>query len=97
MQNPVLGPVSAVYWPHNNVIVGLGESQVVGAEDEVVLNGEGLGFGFGPERGELYATRAARFPVLSLGEDFDGEDGVGTQFGLEKGQEVFGYGGFGNV
>lgn len=69
----------------------------MGVEDEVVLDGERLGYGFGGESGELYATGAARFPVLAFGEDFDGEDGVGAQFGVEKGEEVLGYGGFGNV
>lgn len=97
MQNPVLSPVSGVYWPHDNVVVGLGESQVVGVEDKGVLDGERLSFRFCLECCELYSTRAARFPVLPLGEDFDGEDGVGAQFGLEEGQEVLGYGGFGNV
>lgn len=78
MQNPILSPVSGVYWPHNNVIVDLGESKVVGVEDEVVLDRKGLSFGFGLERGELNTTKAARFPVLPFGEDFNGEDGVGA-------------------
>lgn len=76
MQNPILSPVCGMYWPHDNVIVDQRESKVLGAEDEVVLNRKGHGFGFRLQCGELYATRAARLPVLSLGEDFDGENGV---------------------
>lgn len=76
MQNSILSPVCGAHRPHNNVIDGVRESQVVGVEDEGVLERERLSFRFCIERGELNATKSARFPVLPFGEDFDGEDGV---------------------
>lgn len=81
----------------DDVVVGVGDSEVAGAEDEGVGEGKGLGLRFGSQGSELDASEAAGFPVLAVGGDVDGEDGVGAEVGLEEGEEVGGYGGLGDV
>lgn len=81
----------------DDVVVGVGDSEVAGAEDEGVGEGKGLGLRFGSQGGELDAPEAAGLPVLAVSGDVDGEDGVGAEAGLEEGEEVGGYGGLGDV
>lgn len=85
MQNAVVEAVFGVEGPYGDVVVGFGDSEVVGVENEVVSEGERVGLGLGFEGCELDSAEAAGLPVLVLGGDFDGEDRVGTEFGLEEG------------
>lgn len=70
----------------DDVVVGGGEGEGVGAEDE----GGGEGEVAVAEGGELDAAGAAGLPVLALGEDVDGVDGGGAEGGLEEAEEVVG-------
>ena len=96
-QKALIEAMLRVYGPYDNIIVGFRDGEVVRLEDEFVPEGDRLSLGFGFERGELDAAEAARFPVLPLGGDLYGEDGVAAESGLEEGQEVVGYGGMWDV
>lgn len=50
-----------------------------------------MGPGLGLEGGELDATVASGLPVLAVGGDFNGEDGVRAELGLEEAQEFLCY------
>lgn len=77
-------------WVHgawDDVVVGcLGESESLGLEGESDRHGLGLGL----ESGELDSTEASGLPLLVLGGDFEGEDGVTAELGFEEVTEVVG-------
>lgn len=70
--------------PGNDVIISFREFKRMGLEDEVVSEGEKVGFGLGFESGELDSAETTGLPVVAVGRDFNGEDGVSAELVFQE-------------
>lgn len=93
----MIEPVGSSDRAWDDIGIGLGELEGVGLENEAIGVEEKTGFGKRVVSGELDPPKTPGFPVDAIGGNFNGEDGVGTEFRLEKLKEFFCYDGLGNI
>lgn len=90
MQYPIVHAVFGFYGSDYEIFEGFGDTEVIAFEDELVLGREKNCCRLNLEGLELDSPGASGLPVLALRSDFDGEDGVRAELGLQEGQELVG-------
>lgn len=68
----------------DDVIISSREFKRMGLEKEVIVAGETKGIGHSLGSSELHSAETTRLPVVAVGRDFNGEDGIRAELGLEE-------------
>lgn len=68
----------------DDVIISSREFKRMGLEKEVIVAGETKGIGLSLGSSELHSAETTRLPVVAVGRDFNGEDGIRAELGLEE-------------